>query len=60
MKNYEEKNFLNCHASFIVNMNQIKSIVNLDFVMFNGDTVPISKRMLKQTKEKYFKYLIGD
>ena len=58
--NYEEKNFLNCHASFIVNMNQIKSIVNFDFIMFNGDTVPISKRMLKQTKEKYFKYLIGD
>lgn len=58
--NFEEKNFLNCHASFIVNMNQIKSIVNFDFVLFNGDVVPISKRMFKQTKEKYFKYLIGE
>lgn len=57
---YEEKNFLNCHASFVVNMNQIKSIVNFDFVLFNGDVVPISKRMFKQTKEKYFKYLIGE
>lgn len=55
---FEKKNFLNCHASFIVNMNQIKSIINFDFVLFNGDVVPISKRMFKQTKEKYFKYLI--
>ena len=34
---YEEKNFLNCHASFIVNMNQIKSIVNLDQIHLEQD-----------------------
>lgn len=58
--NYEEEQFIECHNSFIVNMNQIKTIKDTEFVMFNNEVVPISRRLLKNVKEKYVQYLIGE
>ena len=52
--------FLLCHNSYIVNMNKIKGIRDYDFIMVNGKSVPISKRMLKEVKEQYINYLVGD
>lgn len=52
--------FLLCHNSYIVNMNKIKGIRDYDFIMINGKNVPISKRMLKEVKEQYINYLVGD
>lgn len=53
-------NFINCHSSFVVNMNKIKSISDYSFIMKNGDNIPISKRILKQVRETYAKYLLGE
>lgn len=58
--NIDENSFLLCHNSFIVNMNKIKAFNDLGFLMKNGETVPISKRMSKQVKESYINYLVGD
>ena len=54
----EEKSFLLCHNSYIVNMNKIKAIKELEFRMSNNELVPISKRMLKEVKDKYINYLM--
>ena len=58
--NLSENSFLLCHNSFIVNMNKIKGIKDVEFIMDNGEIVPISKRMLKEVKEQYINYLVGD
>lgn len=57
---YEKCNFINCHASYVVNMNYIKSINDKSFVMKNDDVIPISKSMLSQVKKTYINYLVGD
>ena len=57
---YEMYNFLPCHSSYIVNMNAIKLIDDYQFVLKNGETVPISKRLYTNVKDKYISYLIGE
>ena len=41
-------------------MNRIKGIKDLEFIMENNELVPISKRMLKDVKDEYINYLVGD
>lgn len=57
---YEKCNFINCHASYVVNMNNIKSINDKSFIMKNGEIIPISKSMFAQAKKIYIKYLVGE
>lgn len=56
----EKFNFVNCHSSYIVNMNQIKSIDNFSFTMKSEEKIPISKKILKSVRDKYVQYLLGD
>ncbi|MBR2891077.1 MAG: response regulator transcription factor [Bacilli bacterium] len=56
----ETNNFIACHASFVVNLNQVKSISSNSFVMFNGKVIPISKKLYKNIKNQYITYLVGD
>lgn len=58
--NYENYNFISCHASFIVNMNHVKAIEDGSFIMKNGFVVPIAKRNFSSIKKEYIKYLIGE
>lgn len=57
---YEKCNFINCHASYVVNMNYVKSINDKSFIMKNDAVIPISKSLLTQVKKNYIKYLVGD
>ena len=57
---YEKCNFMNCHASYIVNFNYVKSINDKSFIMKNDDAIPISKSLLTNVKRAYIKYLAGD
>lgn len=57
---YEKCNFINCHASYIVNMNDIQSISEKSFIMKNGDIIPISKSLFSQVKKTYISYLVGE
>lgn len=56
----EANNFIACHASFVVNMNQVKSISSNAFIMFNDKSIPISKRAYKDIKKTYINYLVGN
>jgi DNA-binding LytR/AlgR family response regulator len=58
--NIEDYNFINCHTSFVINMNQIKSITDHSFIMKNGDNIPIAKRIEKQVVDTYTNYLLGE
>ena len=57
---YEKYNFLNCHSSFIVNMNYINEIQSYCFILKDHTEIPISIRNYKKCKETYINYLIGD
>lgn len=56
----EANNFVACHASFVVNMNQVKSISNNSFILFNSRSIPISKRSYATIKKMYIDYLVGN
>lgn len=51
-----QKQFLRCHQSFLVNMDRIYSAED-DFLMENGDLVPIRVRERKTIREAYFQYM---
>ncbi len=49
--------FLRCHQSYLVNMNEIKSIKSLRVELYNGDTVLISRPKHKESKERFLEYI---
>ena len=51
-----DKRFLYCNRSYIVNMDYIVGVKE-DFIMYNGDIIPIKVRFRKDIKEKYFDYI---
>ena len=57
---YEKYGFLNCHASYVVNMNYVKGITDKYFLMKNEEKIPISKSMLPMVKKTYISFLVGD
>ena len=52
-----DSSFLRCHRCFIVNMGLIADILERDFLMKNGDKVPIRKNGGQKTKEAYRDFL---
>ena len=57
---YEKFGFINCHASYVVNLNYIKSITEKCFYLKNDEIIPISKSMLQVVKKRYINYLVGE
>lgn len=53
-----DSRFLYCNRSYIVNMDYIVGVKD-DFVMHNGDIIPIKVRLRKEIKAKYFEYIQG-
>lgn len=51
-----DKRFLRCHQSYLVNMNYIKN-VDKQFELTNGDIVCIRQRNLKAIRQEYINYL---
>ena len=49
--------FIQCHQSYLVNLNYIESLNGNDFIMKNGDRIQISKRNLTKAKKAYIDYL---
>lgn len=52
-----QSRFLRCNQSFIVNMDHI-TYADTDFVMENGDRIPIKVRERKRIREQYFAYIL--
>jgi len=53
----DNKRFLRCHQSYIINMDYVSS-VDTEFKTKMDDSVLIRKRSLKEIKDKYYKYVI--
>ncbi|WMI81981.1 LytR/AlgR family response regulator transcription factor [Anaerotignum sp. MB30-C6] len=51
-----DKRFLYCNRSYIVNMDYIVGVKD-NFVMHNGDVIPIKVRLRKEIKGEYFDYI---
>lgn len=49
--------FLQCHKSFMVNMNHIRRIDKNYILLKNGSEVPISRAKYAETRERYFRYM---
>ena len=49
--------FLQCHKSFLVNMDRVKTMERSHFIMDDSSYVPISRGMLQKTRERFFEYL---
>lgn len=54
-KELGDRRFLRCHQSFLVNMDHIKQI-GKQFLLSNGDTVPIRQRGVKAARQAYMAY----
>lgn len=50
-------NFLQCHKSFIVNIEQVSMIIDHNFKMKNNTLVPISRQYYKATKQVFMKFV---
>jgi len=51
-----DSRFAKCHRSYIVNLNEIKAMVNNELIMKNGSKIPIS-RSYSQVKDKIVKWM---
>lgn len=47
-----QRQFARCHASFVVNMEYVKSVENLEAVLTTGERIPISQPKRKEFMEK--------
>ena len=54
-KELGDRRFLRCHQSFLVNMDHIKQIEK-QFLLSNGDYVPIRQRGVKPVRQAYIDY----
>ncbi len=55
-KELGDRRFLRCHQSFLVNMDHIKQIEK-QFLLSNGDIVPIRQRGVKPVRQAYMDYI---
>lgn len=55
-KELGDHRFLRCHQSFLVNMDHIKQI-GKQFLLSNGDYVPIRQRGVKPVRQAYMEYI---
>lgn len=49
--------FVRCHKSFIVNLNQVARLNGSEFVLKTGEVVPISQRCRQKARERFFQHL---
>ncbi|MCC3867923.1 LytR/AlgR family response regulator transcription factor [Terrisporobacter mayombei] len=63
LTNYSEillsdKRFIECFRGIIINMEHVDKIENDDFILTNGEIIPISKRKKSTIKDIYFEYFL--
>ncbi len=52
-----QKSFFRCHKSYLVNLGNI-SDANQSIRLKNGESIPVSRRKVKELKDAYLKYII--
>jgi DNA-binding LytR/AlgR family response regulator len=53
-----DKRFLRCHKSFLVNMDYITSVEDYLFILTNNTEVPIKQRTFASIKKNYYTYIV--
>lgn len=56
----DEKAFIFCHRSYIVNLKYVNSITKTDVILDGGKTVPVSRRMYNQVNQAFIQYFRGE
>lgn len=56
MKERLPENFLQCHKSYLVNLDNVRRIERNRMILKNEEEVPISKSRYAQTRSAYFRY----
>ncbi len=51
--------FICCYRNIIINMDKIEKIENKDFLMLNGDKIPINRKKIKEIKQMYSDYIFS-
>lgn len=54
----DDKRFLRCHKSFLVNMDYISSVENYSFKLSNGKLIPITQRNFANIKKVFYDYVL--
>ena len=49
--------FLQCHKSYLVNMDYIQYIEKKGILMYNGERIPVSKAQYASTRSTFFRYM---
>lgn len=57
-ENLDAGNFLRCHQSYLVNLDQVRAVENC-FIMKSGDEVLIRQKELRKMKEIYIHYAVN-
>ncbi len=52
-----KKSFFRCHKSYLVNLGNVSEI-NKSVLLKNGESIPVSRRRVKELKEAYLAYII--
>lgn len=55
-----DKRFLQCHKSYLVNMEYVKRYCGDSFQMANEQLIPISQSRHKEVKEHFLSYMSGE
>lgn len=55
-----ESNFIFCHKSYLVNMEEISRMEKYKMIFFNGTELQISKNKYDETRKSFFRYLGRD
>jgi DNA-binding LytR/AlgR family response regulator len=54
-----DRRFLQCHRSFVVNLNEIKTMTNNEIIMRTGKVIPVSKGY-SQVRDKIIKWMFKE
>ena len=57
LKSQLDAQFLNCHKSYVVNMEYIQEFRSRELVLEGEHVIPVSKARAKVSKERFFSYL---
>ena len=52
-----DKRFLQCHKSYLINMERVKRYCGDSFLMDNGTTIPISQSRRKDVRKQFLSYM---
>lgn len=57
LKNRLGNQFIECHKSYLVNMEHISEFRSSELVLENGEIIPVSKKRYGETKARFFEYM---